>query len=192
MSFLILCLPRSRSYWISKYLSYPPFECGHDIILKSNSLKEFITNFSELTGSVELNFGVVWQSLTRLFPETKIVVVRRSVDDVYESLRTVGVYIPQEELRIRHAALINCAKFPGVSSIDYKDLNDPECCEWLFEHCLDQKWDEKWYKEFAHQKLQMEVRQRMQIMRNRVPVTNSILLEAAAVVDLTYKEQYVS
>lgn len=72
--FLILSLPRSKSFWLSKILGI-----GHDTIIGT-----FRGN------SVETGLAPYW----RLFPEDmKIVTVRRNVEDVLISLRATGLEI---------------------------------------------------------------------------------------------------
>ncbi len=187
MSFLILALPRSRTYWLSNYLSYPPHQCGHDVILECNSLKEYIDKLNSVTGSIE-QLGSAWPAILRLLPGTKIVVVRRPVQEIYQSLIKVGIAIPLEELYRLDDQLEQCSYHPGVKSISFYDLNEPAYCKWLFEYCLDCKWDQDWYTRLATQNLQIDISRQMFINRLRYPVVQSILQEA----ETTLKEEHVS
>lgn len=190
MSFMIFSMPRSRSYWMSQYLSYPPHTVGHDVILKADNLKGLIREYSALSGSVELSTVLGWQYFMTLFPETRIVTVRRPVDEVHQSLLNVGLYTPMEILEMRDRALIACSRHPRVQAIEYRDLSNPDCCQWLFEYCLNMPWDPDWYKDLANQNLQCEVLQKAMLNNKRLPIMEKILLEAAAVTPEILKENY--
>jgi hypothetical protein len=193
MSFMIFSMPRSRSYWMSQYLSYPPHTVGHDVILKADNLTGLIREYSALSGSVELSAVLGWQYFMSFFPETRVVTVRRPVDDVFKSLLNVGLYTPIPILEMRERALIACSQHPRVEAITYKDLDNPDCCRWLFEYCLNMKWDEEWYKHLASQNLQCEVLQKAMLNNKRLHIMEKILLEAAAVTPEIMKQaQYVS
>lgn len=190
MSFMIFAMPRSRSYWMSRYLSYPPHTVGHDVILKADNLAGLIREYSALSGSVELSAVLGWQYFMTFFPESKVVTVRRPVDEVFKSLLNVGLYTPIELLEIRDRALIACSRHPRVQAIEYRDLANPDCCRWLFEYCLNTRWDPDWYRELASQNLQCEVFQKAMLNNKRLPIMEKILLEAAAVAPEILKEHY--
>ena len=38
--FVVLSLPRSRSYWLSRYLSYGGWHCGHEEIRHARTLSD--------------------------------------------------------------------------------------------------------------------------------------------------------
>lgn len=189
MSFIVLALPRSRSFWLSKFLSYPPYKCSHDLILQSDSLKHLITNLSSVTGSVELGLGLAWPLLLNLLPETKIVVIRRDLNDVYRSLHRLGLYIPVEELEMRDKALEQCSQHPKVKSYSFEDLGNPECCKEIFEYCLNCEWDETWYRAYAGTNIQLDVPKRMQLNMERLAVINKIIAEAVSI-DPSLEEFY--
>ncbi len=190
MSFIILALPRSRSYWLSKFLSYPPYRCAHDLILRSDSLKHLITNLTSVTGSVELGLGVAWPLLFNLLPETKVIVIRRHLNDIYRSLHRLGLYIPIEELEMRDKALEHCSQHPKVKSYSFEDLDNPEICKEIFEYCLNCNWNQAWYRAYAGINIQLNVPKRMQLNMERLPIINKIISEAVEI-DPSLKEYHV-
>lgn len=113
MTFLILALPRSRTYWLSKVLGV-----SHD---------QFRLN------SVESGLVPYW----RIFPkELKIVTIRRDPTEVVASLDSLGMF--HQDIRVVYLdrKLDQLEKrIPGVLRIDYQDLDDPITILRICYHC---------------------------------------------------------
>ena len=60
--FLIYALPRSRTYWLSKFLSYGDWVCGHDQIRYFRTIDD-IKGWLNLpaTGSAETGIAEWWR-----------------------------------------------------------------------------------------------------------------------------------
>src|SRR4029079_9933596 len=87
--FVIFSMPRSRSFWLSRFLSYGPWQCGHDEARHCRSLDDVTSWLSQpFTGTVETAAAPFW----RLLPEGgRVVTLRRPVDDVLGSTRRTGM-----------------------------------------------------------------------------------------------------
>lgn len=157
-SFLIFGLPRSRTTWLSRFLTYGDWSCGHDELRHMRSMADISAWFSQPNiGSVETGAAPYWRLLSGFCDDLRVVVVRRPVDEVVDSLMALrGVVFDRDAL---HAAMSRLdrkldqitARMPGVLSVDYHDLANEGTCARVFEHCLDVPHDPDWWG-FLHDK----------------------------------------
>lgn len=154
--FLILALPRSRSAWLSRYLSYRDWHCGHDELQHMRSLEDCKTWFTQPDiGSVETAAGPFWRLLPR---DIRVVTVRRAVDDVLAgAMRAVPIPDPAAMRRRLWAADRKLdqieARVPGVLSVQFDDLEREATCAAVFEHCLGAPHDHEWWASWDVQKV---------------------------------------
>jgi len=139
MSFLVLGLPRSRTAWLAKFLTYGDWYCGHEELRHMRSLDDVKAWFTQPnTGSAETAAAPFW----RLLPGgLRIVTVRRPVADVVDSLmRLEGCTFDRAALETGMAALDRKldqieARLP-VLSVRFDNLENESTCAEVFEHCL--------------------------------------------------------
>lgn len=113
MNFLILALPRSRTYWLSRVLGVSHDSFGVD--------------------SIESGVAPYW----RIFPkELKIVTIRREVSDVVSSLNFLGMAHQESRIIYLDRKLDQIEKrIPGVLRINYTDLDSPITILKICYHC---------------------------------------------------------
>lgn len=146
--FLILALPRSRSLWLSQFLSYGDWLCGHDELMRMRSLADCRAWFTQPNiGTVETAGAPFWRLIP---PGIRIVTVRRPVADVHASvLRALSGCDEIAMLRILRATDRKLdqieARMPDVLSVRYEDLADEATCKRIFEHCLPYPHDPDWW-----------------------------------------------
>lgn len=146
--FVIYSLPRSRSFWLSRYLNYGGWTCGHDEARYIRGLDDVKSWLAQpCVGTVETAASPFW----RLLPATaKVVVIRRPIAEVVASLSRTGLSFDAERLdqRLRYLdhKLDQIEKrTPGVLSVKFADLADEATCAKVFEHCLPFKHEsERW------------------------------------------------
>lgn len=146
MSFIVYSLPRSRSFWLSRYLSYRDWHCGHDEIRHVRSMDDVRSWFSQpCTGTVETAGAPWWRLVSR---DVRTVVVRRPVAEVVGSLERQG-FSPEMMhhlmARLDHKLDQIEARVPNVLSVRFADLAQEETCARVFEHCLPYEHDPKWW-----------------------------------------------
>jgi hypothetical protein len=176
--FLVLSLPRSRSTWLSRFLTYRQWFCGHEQALHFREIADARSWLAQpFTGSAETGVARWWPILKREFPDTRIAIVRRPVDEVVESLMTlgpkIGVTYNREPLLVemhrQNRALDQIAKrFPAVS-VNYDELATETGCKTIFEHCLGMEWDQKWWKAWNPIKIECDMRQTMRYVTTHQP-----------------------
>lgn len=155
--FVILALPRSRTAWLSEFLSYGGMTCAHDLAPECASISEFMTRLAAYDGTVETGAVVGWRLIRRYIPQAQIIVVKRQVAEVKASLRAVGLTPIPGEIEARGRLLDECAAALGVLSFTYDQLDDPEICRRIFETCCGFWLDRAWYDRCANRNVQVDV-----------------------------------
>jgi hypothetical protein len=159
----VFSLPRSRSFWLSRFLSHNGWTCGHDEIRHLRSLGDARAWLARpRTGTAETAAAPFWRLLRRLAPDARVVVVRRDPAAVFASLLRLPVAfdaaVMVRQLRRLDAALDEVsAHWPGALSVSFEDLRCEAACAAVYEHCLGQPHDPAWWAALAGQNLQADV-----------------------------------
>jgi LPS sulfotransferase NodH len=148
--FIVLSLPRSRSYWLSKFLAYGGWTCGHEEIRHLRSLADLASWWSiPMNGSCE-TAGAPWW---RLIPnEVRIVTVRRPVYEVHGSLMAKGQFEPQtlgRQLVYLDRKLDQVQARRSCLTLAYQELNWDQACAEMFEYCLGMEMPLAWWQALA-------------------------------------------
>lgn len=154
--FIVLALPRSRTYWLSNFLSYREWHCGHDQIQYMRGLEDVISWFSQPhTGSAETAALPFWRLILHYAPGIKVVTIRRPVEEVINSLVWSGVTVDEQVRAVIRKAdqkLDQIEKrIPGVLSVSYESLRDEMTCARIFEFCLSYRHDRQWWQTWDKQ-----------------------------------------
>lgn len=158
--FVVFALPRSRTYWLSKFLTYGEWHCGHEELIHCRSLDDVSSWLSQpCTGTVETAAAPFW----RLLPAgVRIVTVRRDPAEVVDSFARTGITFDPDvmhRLMRRYDAKLNQieARLPGVLSVAFRDLETEDACARIFEHCLPCRHDPAWWRHVAPLNLQINL-----------------------------------
>ena len=161
--FIVLGLPRSRTTWLSRFLSYGDWICGHDELRHVRSLDDVKAWFSQPNcGTVETDAARWWRLFDRFAPGAQIAIVRRPVDEVVESLLNIPMVsfdrgeianlMARADKKLDQVA----ARVPGVIEVHYDDLRSEDACARIFEHCLPYPHDRAWWKHHAGKNIQTD------------------------------------
>jgi hypothetical protein len=157
--FIVYALPRSRTFWISRFLTYGEAICGHEQIRYVRGLDDVKSLLGmPCYGSAETAAAPFWRLIQAIRPDIKTIVIRRPVAEVVESLIATGVAFDRallmKQMRALDAKLDQIEqRVPGVMSIAYDDLNDEAVCARLFEYCTGQKHGHEHWAALASQNL---------------------------------------
>jgi hypothetical protein len=157
--FVVMALPRSRTKWLSSFLSYGSWHCGHDQLQYCRSLEDVQAWFTQPdTGTVETAAMPFWRLLHRYQPDIRIVTIRRPVMNVLASvMRSVPDCDPLTMERLLRGADRKLdqieARIPDVLSVRFDDLEDEATCGEVFEHCLPYQHDPKWWASWDAQRI---------------------------------------
>jgi len=163
--FVIFGLPRSRTKWLSSFLSHENHVCHHDLTAEVSSLSELRDKLSVPgNGTSETSLAHGWPMLLSWFPNMKIVVIRRDVNDVMTSLEKCGLKIPLEEIQYRNDRLDEISALPRVMTVDFNDI-DKMSRKILF-HCHGYHVDDLWVK--SHDaNIQIDIPERLRLLEDR-------------------------
>ena len=158
MNFVVFSMPRSRSAWMSRFLTYGDWVCGHEQIRYMRSLDDIKSWLAQpMTGTVETAAAPFWRSLG----ESKAVVVRRPPEEVVASFLRLFPFNPgvlrnmMDRLDLKLAQI---EKRLPVLSLTFADLDHEENCARLFEYCLDLPFDRGWWETMRGVNVQIDLR----------------------------------
>lgn len=146
--FVILAMPRSRTKWLSAFLSYSDWQCGHDQIAHCRSLDDVASWLAQpCTGTVETAAAPFWRLLRS---DVRVVTLRRPVADVVASHARAGLVFEDAVMtRLMERAERKLdqieARVPGVLAMTFEELGTETGCARVFEHCLGLPHDHAWW-----------------------------------------------
>ena len=165
--FIVHALPRSRTKWISAFLSYNEWKCGHEQAILLRSIHDMKNLFDiPYSGTVETASAHAWRIIQYHAPHVRHAVILRSVDEVMESMMRLDTqefsYNPhtlRPMLEYGNRMLHELAQQRGVLTLKASDL-DTECgASLLFRHCLPHRFDPGWWKSLRDKNIQCDVPQ---------------------------------
>ncbi len=165
--FIVYAMPRSRTAWMSKFLSYGGWSCWHEQAIFMRKIEDFQTILSwPRIGTVETAMAPGWRLLHHYSPSVNCVVVKRPIPEVVESmmatdLKGIATYERNSLTRILEYGdrmLDDVSQnVPGCLTLDFADLSTEAGCKTLFEHCLPFKFDPEWWEERQAENVQVDV-----------------------------------
>lgn len=162
--FVVFSLPRSRSAWLSRFLSHGGYHCGHEEVRHCRTLDDVAAWFSQpLTGTVETAAAPWWRLLPRFAPNARVAVVCRPVSEVVDSLMRIEGLAFDRATLTRNMEWLDRKlgqiiwRVPGAIAVDYEDLLQEETCARLFEHCLSIPHDSAHWRALADINIQIDM-----------------------------------
>lgn len=160
--FLVLALPRSRTAWLSQFLTVGDFVCGHDELRHMQSLEDVRSWFRQpCIGSVETAAAPYWRLIEQVAPGCRVAVIRRPPAEVEDSLMAAGPFdralLTPLLKRLDHKLDQIERRVPGVLSVSFADLAREEVCAALFEHCLPLKHEHDRWAALAARNVQINL-----------------------------------
>lgn len=179
--FIVFSLPRSRSAWLSQFLTYGDWNCSHDIATELHSIAALQDHFSKpFTGSSETGMIDGWRLVYKLCPTIKTVVVRRKVTEVAQSLAKFGLEADDLILK-RNALLREVSALPNTVTVNYDDLNREETCKAIFEHCLQIPFDREHWLKLKDKNIQVDMALWLEKLRRNHDGIEALKAEVARV-----------
>jgi len=170
-NFIVYALPRSRTAWLSMFLTYSQWNCCHEMLgLYLKTLPQTIAFFKlPNVGTVE-TAGAEGRWLIRHYaPGIREAVIRRSLDDVMRAMMATSTNaFTYDELTLRKRLeygdrmLDRVAARPGVLALAYADLDTEEGCKAIFEHCLQLPFDRDWWEQWRDENVQIDIGEMLQ------------------------------
>lgn len=164
--FVVYSLPRSRTAWLSHFLTYRDWKCHHEAAITFRDPSEISSFFAGRTGAVETAAAQGWRLIDYHVPNIKSVVIRRPTKDVIKSMMAVdlGGVATYDEARLwkimeyGNRMLDQIAARPGTLVVDHDALDEESTCSRIFEFCLPYVFDRNWWLAKRVQNIQVDVK----------------------------------
>ena len=160
--FVIFALPRSRTAWLSRFLSHQDWHCGHDELRHMRQLEDVRSWLSQpQTGAVETAGAPYWRLALEMRPDLRVVTVRRDPEEVAESIVRCGLSSDIDQAvramrRLDHK-LGQIERRTGARSYRFEDLAREDTCADLFEHLLPYTHDSARWRVLDAENVQINV-----------------------------------
>lgn len=178
--FMILSLPRSRSTWMSHFLSYRGSRCEHDLLVYCGSIFQFEDALSQCDGSCETAAMVGWKLIVQRYPHIRLVVVKRPLEEVIRSLANKGFTIDPAFIEARAHMLDAVSNLPGVLTFTYEQLQEESVCKEIFEFCLQTPFDYEWWDEMRRKDIQIDLKERFMCLQENANALANLNAEVIA------------
>ncbi len=159
--FIIYALPRSRTFWLSQFLSVGQYQCHHDQARYLRTIEDARCWLSQdWTGTVETAAVHGWRVAKHLRHDLRVAVVRRPVEECMSSLaRFVSSdHLPETERRLKIMdRRLDQVEQAGALSVRFEDLDRQDVCAALFTHCTGYQLDPAWFRHMAPLNLQANI-----------------------------------
>ena len=162
--FLVLAQPRSRTAWLSHFLTYGPWHCGHEEARHLRTLEDAQAWLSmPFTGSADTAVAPHWRTLIKLRPDVKIVTIRRPVEESIASFNRLPFNWDQEFLKRRIGSIDRKldqikARVADVLEVQFHDLVREDVCASIFERCLGVPHDSARWNRLQGMNIQCDMR----------------------------------
>jgi hypothetical protein len=173
--FIIYALPRSRTFWLSRFLSHGPTKCGHDELRHVRGMDD-VKSLLDMPnyGSAETAAAPWWRLIHTMRPDLKVVIVRRPVADVVDSIMATGVAFDRQKLvtaMTRLDAKLDQigARVPGALEVGFEDLNNEAVCAQVFEHCTVRQLDPAWFAGMSPLRLTVDLEAQIRYYQAHLP-----------------------
>ena len=137
--FAILGTPRSRTAWLSKFLTWGKWHCYHEPSATFRSQDDIRRFFNiPFVGASDSALTLRWREILACRPDCRLVVVRRDLEGVLRSLEAKGVAGSPVAVSIRLAdrAISDLRAAHPVLFVPYEEIGRPEVAARIFETCL--------------------------------------------------------
>lgn len=151
--FMVFTAGRSRTYWLSQFLTYGPHICHFETVARLSHIEEVIKLLRDGNGAAETVSAMIWPKLLHGIPSLKAVVVRRPKDEIIasfiEAAEKTNVKIDKDFLSDFIPRVIGCldklSLQPQTLTAEFHDLDQEDACRAIFEHCLPCAYDHDWW-----------------------------------------------
>lgn len=149
--FIIYALPRSRTAWLSEFLSYDGCQCYHERSITFRSLQDIQNLLSQPeTGMAETGAIQARLLIKYLFPDIKEIVILRPADEAMIAMKKAAagiVSLDEDKLHkiIKYSDRELRKLSKNVFTLNHEDLDKEWACKEIFEYCLDRPFDKEWW-----------------------------------------------
>ena len=166
--FLVVGLPRSRTCWLSTFLTYGGRRCEHEPSLLWTDHEDLKAWLTLRQGASDSMMTWLAHEAKRLWPTLAIVVVRRNLTDVLQSISKLpyepSAYLP-DYLRRLDERLDQIEDDLGCYSVSFDSLDSPTVCGAIFSKCLDEHMPVAWWERWRDKNVQADIPNTLRVLR---------------------------
>lgn len=163
--FVVFSLPRSRSAWMSAFLSTPSALVAHDLGPRLGTPGELVWRLrNEFAGTCETGAAFAWPLIRQLLPDVVFAVIRRDPADVTRSLERFGLVGYGEEMAARDRLLDEIAAQPGALSVDFNRLAEQGECSRIYDHCRGGAMPVGWWRHMDALNIQVDMARELRFL----------------------------
>lgn len=160
--FLIFTKARSRSFWLSRWLTHGGWTVHHDPSLEFHDL----TDLARLllpgrVGIVDTSLGFRWRDALGTRPDARVVTVRRPILDCHASLEAMGLATDATlaYLLAMEDCLDEIERSVPCFRIDFERMGNARSMRQLWRHCFDgmEPWDGERFRTMNKANLQVDM-----------------------------------
>lgn len=176
--FLVVSLPRSRTYWTAQFLGVP-----HDIFMDMTCADDLDGFFAIERGAVDTLLGSVWRGVVERVPDLRLILIHRPVDQVISSFARAGIRSTAFSNVLRdYAAAMRDPDLRARAElvVTFDGLRQFEVCDRLHQVCLGTPADYARWEMLSDQNLQCDVPDVMQNLGTRSAPLASLMADLGA------------
>jgi hypothetical protein len=162
--FVIFALPRSRTAWLSTFLTHKGWTCHHDLVAKCADMMEIETALRmPRVGLADTGAAHGWRVIRAAFPAAQFITVRRHLDNVKESLAGQGIDPSWADLHRLNHKLDEIEAQAGTIRLEYGNLSREDAMRTLVER-TGQEFDRERWLMMRSLNIQIDMPQRLAIL----------------------------
>jgi len=141
VNFLITGLPRSRTAWLANFLTYGGAFCFHEAIRFCKSIEDFrrVTKLPQYKVIGDSDCGALpfVPEIKALFPDLRLLVVRRDAKDAYMDARiNLGFRVNENLVEANRRMMENVIDKHSPKVVEFDDLDMEDTCREVWDYCV--------------------------------------------------------
>lgn len=148
--FFITGLPRSRTAWLSVFLSHGPSVCLHEaigscdpqnVIYDLKAVLQSNAHPHRFTGDSDSALPIYWPHLNEAFPNARYVFVDRPFNEAFQSHLKAFPCFDEAKVRfafdcISHGIARMKDEAEDFITVNYDQLDEPHICNYIWQFCV--------------------------------------------------------
>jgi|SRR5579864_8792782 len=166
--FLVVGLPRSRTAWLARFLTYEDRTCTHEPSLRWTEHADLKRWLALKQGASDSMMTWLVHEALELCPELAVIVIRRDRAAVIDSIKKLK-YPVQEYLPSYLAAmdrrLDEIEDYLPCYSASFDWLVYPQVCGLIFRKCLEEPMPPSWWKRWKDVNVQASIPETLRVLK---------------------------
>lgn len=160
-NYFITGFPRSRTAWLANFFTYKDSYCYHELSRQGRNVYNLIAKMNlrkeSNIGTSDCGFPFYYKDILKLLPNSKIVIIRRDIEEVKDSLSEfVGEWNEKLNITINNTnkKLNELNDKYDCKMISYKSLEDQYIIMELWKYLIPEiEWDEERFQQLNETKV---------------------------------------